>query len=398
MSPVPVDGHFVGRRHGPGGLMPDLQALLDEAIGSGVPGAVALVDRAGEVELAVAGVARADGTPMSADTVFRIASVTKPIVGALGMTLLEDRTVELADRVDRWVPEWADPRVLRSPDSPLADAVPLTRRVTVEDLLTFRSGIGFPADFSYPVVEQVLDLVQQVPGQSHPVSGVDEWLRRLAAIPLLHQPGDGWTYNVSADVLGVLLARAADLDLPTLAADRLFAPLGMTDTGFAVPPESAGRLADQFDNTGGAVLEAATASDFRVPPPFPSGAGGLVSTAADLHRFGRMLLGRAGPDDARVLSANSRRAMMVDRLTEQHRASGALFLEGDGWGYCGSVGRGGPEPWQRAGRFGWVGGTGTALHVLPDADTVTILLTQQMMSGPSTTDLMHRFWTYAGRS
>jgi CubicO group peptidase (beta-lactamase class C family) len=350
-----------------------LQIVSSEIANGRIPGAVILAGTAdGASSQLVHGnrMVRPRIEPMTADTVFDLASLTKVVATTTAvMQLVERGKLDLAAPVARYWPEFGAHG---------------KAQITVQQLLTHTSGL--PAE---------------PPGlgeTSHRVKPA-ALLRNIASIRPAAAPDERTLYSdVNFVILGVLVARVSGMPFDTYCRKFIFAPLGMTDTGFAVPPESAGRLADQFDNTGGAVLEAATASDFRVPPPFPSGAGGLVSTAADLHRFGRMLLGRAGPDDARVLSANSRRAMMVDRLTEQHRASGALFLEGDGWGYCGSVGRGGPEPWQRAGRFGWVGGTGTALHVLPDADTVTILLTQQMMSGPSTTDLMHRFWTYAGRS
>lgn len=132
-------------------------------------------------------------------------------------------------------------------------------------------------------------------------------------------------------------------------------------------------------------------------PAFPSGAGGLVSTADDLYAFGRMLLaGGAAPAGSRLLSAASVREMTADRLTPQQRADCALFLEGQGWGFGGSVDVAAIEPWNVPGRYGWIGGTGTAAHVVPATGTVSVLLTQLELSGPTPPPPMRAFWTYAG--
>ena len=375
--------------------MSELQQIVDDLVAGGLPGAVALIDRSGQPEIAVAGVATADAIPMTAASLFRIASLTKPILGALTMCLIEDGALTLSDEVGRWVPELADPRVLRTPGSALEDTVPADRPITVEDLLTFRAGIGFPGDFSLPVVDLIAELVQQVPGQSVPAAGVADWLRQLAGVPLVHHPGAGWTYNTSADILGVVVARATDRDLPALMRDRILEPLGMVDTGFGVAPTSRGRLTDQWEAAGRTLVEPAVSSEFLSEPAFPSGAGGLVSTVGDLCRFGRMLLGGGALGDVRVLSPESVDALMTDQLTASQRASGSLFLDGQGWGYCGSVDGVGPHPWNVAGRYGWVGGTGTAAHVIPASDTVAILLTPAMLAGPTDAARFERFWIYS---
>jgi len=373
----------------------ELQQIVDDLVAEGLPGAVALVDRSGETATAVAGLATAAGSPVSEASLFRIASLTKPVLGALTMSLIDDGTLALSDEIDRWIPELAEPRVLRTPAAPLDDTVPADRPITVEDLLTFRSGIGFPSDFSYPVVGLIGALVQQVPGQSVPAAGIEDWLGRLAGVPLVHQPGAGWTYNTSADILGVVVARATGRDLPALLRERILEPLGMADTGFAVASGSDGRLTDQWDDTGRALVEPAASSEFLTEPAFPSGAGGLVSTVGDCHRFGRMLVGRGALDGVRVLSPESVGAMLTDQLTAAQRASGSLFLDGQGWGYCGSVDGDGPNPWNVAGRYGWLGGTGTAAHVVPASGTVVVLLTPVMLAGPTDTARFQRLWSYS---
>jgi len=375
--------------------MSELQRIVDDLVSGGLPGAAALIDREGEAETAVAGLATADGRPMTAGSLFRVASLTKPILGALTMCLVDDGTVKLSDQIGRWIPELAEPRVLRTPGSALGDTVAADRPITVEDLLTFRSGIGFPGDFTYPVVGLIGGLVQQVPGQSVPAASVEDWLQRLAGVPLVHQPGAGWTYNTSADILGVVVARATGRDLPDLMRERLFEPLAMSDTGFAVASGSEGRLTDQWAADGLAVVEPAAASEALTLPAFPSGAGGLVSTIGDLLRFGRMLTGGGSVDGVRVLSSDSADAMLTDQLTADQRAAGALFLDGQGWGFCGSVDRDGPNPWNVAGRYGWVGGTGTSAHVVPADGTVAVLLTSAMLSGPTDSERFERFWSYS---
>jgi CubicO group peptidase (beta-lactamase class C family) len=157
----------------------------------------------------------------------------------------------------------------------------------------------------------------------------------------------------------------------------------MADTGFAVPAAKRGRFTSAYD----ANLEIVDRPDgqFAEPPAFPSGAGGLVSTAADWHAFGRMLL----DDGAGLLSPASVRQMTTNHLTRAQRDARRLFLEGQGWGYGGAV--------DAAGRYGWVGGTGTTAHVSPSTGTVAVLLTQVQMTGPTPTPLMREFWRYAPR-
>jgi CubicO group peptidase (beta-lactamase class C family) len=196
---------------------------------------------------------------------------------------------------------------------------------------------------------------------------------------MLHQPGEAWLYNTCSDIQGVLIARASGRSLPDFLAERVFASLAMTDTGFHVAADKLDRLPPYHRIPEPPVDDKL----WKEPPVFPSGAGGLVSTLADWHRFGRMLLADGGS----LLSAGSVRLMTTDHLTQEQRDASTLFLEGAGWGYGGSVA---PD-----GRYGWVGGTGTTAHVAPAADTVAVLFTQQQMTGPASTPLMREFWRYA---
>jgi CubicO group peptidase (beta-lactamase class C family) len=349
--------------------MTRLLDLLEAAVGAGaVPGAAALVARGDDVEIAGVG-------EVAPDSIVRIASITKPITAAAVMLLVDDGALALGDPIARWLPELASPQVVRTLESPIDDLVPVGRSITVDDLLTFRAGWGFPADFSFPAVVELSEKL--------PVFGVretpDEWLATLAQVPMLHQPGEAWLYNTCSDIQGVLVARVSGQPLPEFLDERIFEPLGMTDTGFWVPAEKLDRLPPYR----GPDLAPVDGRPWTAPPIFPSGAGGLVSTLADWHRFGRMLLAAGGG----LLSPRSVRSMTADHLSLEQRQAGALFLEGAGWGFGGAV--------AEDGRYGWIGGSGTSAHVEPSSGTVGVLLTQVQLAGPTPVPLMREFWQYA---
>ncbi len=379
--------------------MTNLRETLGRHVRDGsVPGAVALVARGDEVEVQAVGSADIEGSaPMARDSIFRVASITKPVTAAAAMMLVDDGRIALDDPVGPWLPELASPAVVRDPAGPVDDVVPAERAITVADLLTFRAGYGFPSDFSLPAVELLISELKQGPPQPQRIAAPDDWMAALSRIPLLHQPGHAWLYNACSDILGVLIARISGRSLPEFFAERLFEPLGMTDTGFAVPAADRDRFTSFYrpDATGG--LEPVDAPDgqWSSIPAFPSGAGGLVSTVDDLHSFARMLLADGAADGRRLLSPASVRQMTTDHLTPAQRDASALFLEGQGWGYGGSVDVVPVDPWNVPGRYGWVGGTGTAAHLIPSTGAVTILLTQCEMTNPSPPTVMRDFWRYA---
>jgi CubicO group peptidase (beta-lactamase class C family) len=350
--------------------MTSFQDLLDAAVAEGMaPGAAALVARVDDVEVASVG-------EIEAESIARIASITKPITAAAVMLLVDDGSVNLQDPIARWLPELASPRVVRTPESPLDDVVPASRAITVEDVLTFRAGWGFPSDFSLPAV---VELFQKLPVFA-PREAPDQWLQTLASVPMLHQPGEAWLYNTCSDIQGVLVARVAGQPFPEFLAERIFEPLGMVDTSFHVPADKLDRLPPYHRGEVGPEVDDA---HWREPPVFPSGGGGLVSTLADWHRFGQMLLA----EGANLLSPESVRLMTTDHLTQEQRDASTLFLEGAGWGFGGAV--------EADGRYGWIGGTGTTAHIVPSTETIGILFTQVQMTGPTPTPLMRRFWEYA---
>ncbi|HET6355521.1 serine hydrolase domain-containing protein [Streptomyces sp.] len=379
--------------------MTNLHDTLQASVSNGsVPGAVGLVARGDRVEVAAVGSVDVDGTaPMARDSIFRIASLTKPVVAAAVMMLVEDGRIALDDPVGQWLPELAKPTVVRTPGSPVDDVVPAARPITVRDVLSSRAGHGFPSDFSLPAVQLLFSELKQGPPQPQLVAAPDEWMAALSRIPLLYQPGDAWLYNTSSDIQGVLIARVSGRPLPEFLAERLFEPLGMTDTGFEVPADRLDRFTSYYraDPAGALELVDATDGQWSSVPAFPSGAGGLVSTLDDWHAFARMLLAEGTAGGRPLLSPESVRQMTTDQLTPSQRAAGTLFLEGQGWGFGGSVDVEAIDPWNVPGRYGWLGGTGTAAHITASTGAVTIVLSQRAMSGPTAPDLMRDFWRYA---
>ncbi|WP_326647629.1 serine hydrolase domain-containing protein [Streptomyces sp. NBC_01750] len=379
--------------------MAGLRDTLEKHVRTGsVPGAVGLVARGDRVEVEAVGAVDVEGTaPMARDSIFRIASITKPVVAAAVMMLVEDGRIALDDPVGQWLPELASPSVVRTPAAPVDDVVPAVRPITVFHLLSSRAGYGFPSDFSLPAVAPLFSELKQGPPQPQTVPAPDEWMAALSRIPLLHQPGEGWLYNISSDLQGVLIARVTGRPLPEFLAERLFEPLGMADTAFAVPADKLHRFTGYYRTDPEGSLELVDAADgqWSSPPAFPSGAGGLVSTADDWLAFGRMLLAEGTVGGRRLLTPESVRQMTTNHLTPSERESGGLFLEGMGWGLGGAVDVEAVEPWSVPGRYGWVGGTGTTAHITPSTGAVTIMLSQLQMGGPSFPELMRDFWRYA---
>jgi CubicO group peptidase (beta-lactamase class C family) len=378
--------------------MTDLHEVLERYVNDGsVPGAVALLAHRDEIEVAAIGSAAVGGDPMARDSIFRLASITKPITAAAVMILVDDDQISLEDTVDLWLPELAEPKVVRTPASPIDDLVPATRPITVFDLLTARAGYGFPSDFSLPAVQQLFE-VQKDGREPHSFLPQDAWMAALSEIPMLYQPGEAWLYDTCSVLQGVLVSRVSGQSLPDFLADRIFQPLGMVDTGFTVPADKLKRLTSYYRTTATGSLELADGPDgqWSTPPPFPLGNGGLAGTVDDWLAFARMLLtGGATAGGRRLLSADAVQLMITDHTTPAQRKIGELFLEGQGWGFGGSVDIASIDPWNVDGRYGWVGGTGTSAHITTATETIAILLTQVAADSPTPPEWMRTFWQYA---
>jgi CubicO group peptidase (beta-lactamase class C family) len=350
------------------------------------PGMVYLVARGDEVHVDTIGSMAFDSPePMRRDTIFRIASMTKPILAAATMMLVEDGQLALDEPVDRVLPELANRRVLTRIDGPLDETVAANRPITLEDLLTFRMGHGmlFEPSFMppYPIVTAAdeLQLVMAQPDPRTPHSP-DEWLRRFATLPLMCQPGERWQYNTGSLVLGVLVARAAGQPLGDFFRTRLFEPLGMHETGFSMPAEHAARLPSYYlpnFQTGQLELQTmSSASEWTRPQVFPSGAGGLLSTVDDFLVFARLLLNGGKHQGNRLLSEASVKLMATNHLTPAQIAGGGQVLGGQGWGFGMAVSVAPDETSPVPGRYGWAGGYGSTWFNDPHRTVVAIAMTQ----------------------
>lgn len=357
----------------------NLEKSMAGHVDRGIPGVVALVYRRGETHVTVL------GRDYERDTIFRIASMSKPITAVAAMILVEEGRLRLDDSLDDLLPELASRKVLRTIESEVCDTVPAKRSITLRDLLTFRFGHGFlmAAQGTYPFQADFAERFGP-PGPPRPseTPAPDEWMRRIGSVPLLAQPGDRWFYHLGSEILGVLIARVSGQYLGDFMKERIFDPLGMKDTGFHVPEEKIGRLRQSigmnFETGEEIVYDEAAGGEWSRPPAFPSGGGGLVSTADDFLAFGQMLLRGGAP----ILSRPTVELMTTNHLTLAQQAHGEAILQpGRGWGFGMAVvtDRTG---YPNVGSFGWDGGLGTSFLADPKEDLIGILLTQKMWTNP----------------
>jgi CubicO group peptidase (beta-lactamase class C family) len=339
---------------------------------------VAVLSRGGETQLETAGGAEPD-------TIFRIASMSKPVAAVAALILVEECVLRLDDPVDEFLPELAGRRVLTRVDGPLDDTVPAERPITLRDLLTFRAGIGFGHGmFGPPGSVPFMDALNALKGgmpRPAAVAEPDEWMRRLGELPLAHQPGARWLYNTGSDILGVLIARAAGQPFDDFLQERIFSPLGMADTGFWVPPDAISRLPPQYtrDDSGAVVVYDPPDGQWAAPPAFPSGAGGLVSTAPDYLAFASMLMAGGVHRGVRILSRPSVTLMASDQLPAAVKAVSGIApgdFDAMGWGFGVSVVTRRTQVYHSVGTYGWNGGLGTSWANDPAENLTLILLTQ----------------------
>jgi CubicO group peptidase (beta-lactamase class C family) len=385
-----------------------LHDILVRHVDSGkIPGLVALVSRGGQTHVEALGTMRHDGgAPMRRDTIFRMASTSKPLAVAPVMVLLDECRLRLDDLVETWLPELANRQVLKTPDGPLDDTVPARRPVTVRDLLTSTFGLGMDLTaMSYPIMQKLFEL--ELTGHGAPVPGPDEWMRRLGTLPLMYQPGQQWQYHLSIDVLGVLVARVTGRTFEEFLRERVLVPLGMNDTGFHVPADKIDRLPTCYapdPQTGEfTVWDEAEGGRYSQPREFQSAANDVASTVDDYHAYFQLLLNYGMHGSERILSRPAVELMTTNSLTpEQQAARNDLaknavhvsFGQGQqgGWGYGMAVRtyRGDYAP---LGQFGWDGGTGTSVYADPTNQLVGILLTQVGLTTPAPARLVQDFWT-----
>jgi CubicO group peptidase (beta-lactamase class C family) len=369
-----------------------------------VAGLAWAVARRGEVHRGEAGTSGvAGGGPIQPDTIFRISSMTKPITAVAALILVEECQVRLDEPVDRLLPELADRQVLAPGATSLDDTMPAHRPITLRDLLTFRLGWGLDfASFgqAQPVLEAMAELGLGVgPPAPDAVPEPDEWMRRLGTLPLTYQPGERWLYHTGADVLGVLIARAADQPLSAVLGERIFEPLAMRDTGFAVPEADLDRFGPCYlTDPGTGVREVYDPADgqWSRSPAFPSGGAGLVSTIDDYLAFAEMLLAGGTYRGQRIISRPSIETMTTDQLTPANKAvSGPDPSGANGWGFGVSVRTRRTDPTRSVGSYGWDGGLGTSWANDPAEGLIGIIMTNEMWTSPAPPPVGGDFWTGA---
>ncbi|MBI5878973.1 MAG: beta-lactamase family protein [Chloroflexi bacterium] len=358
-----------------------MQSYVDRRI---IAGAITLVARHGQVaHFECIGQMDVEANkPMQADAIFRIYSMTKPITSIALMMLVEQGRLLLSDPVSKYVPEFKDMRVYAGRDASGAVVTsPVARPITVHDLFTHTAGLGYGLFTDHPV-EDLFRAAKIFAPLGGMVVPLDEMARRIASIPLANQPGARWRYSMATDMLGYLVQVIAGQPFDVYLAEKIFQPLGMSDTGFHVPAEKVGRFTACYmpNPTGGLLLaDAPAASPYRSPARVPSGGGGLVSTAADYLRFAQMLLNGGELDGARMISRKTLAVMTANHLppTLLPLQLGPERLPGDGFGLGFSM-RIGDESGTlgSTGMYGWGGAAATRFHVDPLEDMISIFMPQ----------------------
>jgi CubicO group peptidase (beta-lactamase class C family) len=357
------------------------------AVASGdIPGVVCLVWRGGKLlQVEAAGLRDIEKKlPVERKTIFRIASMSKPITSVIALKLMEQGVMRLEDPITKWAPEFAQMRVLRRPGGGLEDTYPAPRAITIEDLMTHRSGLSYGFTAKGPLA-QALEARFGLKLESWRSS--DEWMSVLASLPLSYPPGERFNYGHSTDVLGFIVGRAAGSSLREAMQELLFKPLGMVDTDFWIPPEKRGQAAVLYATSAPGSFTPMALDGFlnESPPVITAGGQGLVSTADDYLTFARMLLEGGAVDGKRILSQESVRLMTTNRLTPAQRRDiqfGIPFFMAQGFGLGVSVV---DDPERNAwmgmgsrGSFGWPGLFGGWWQVDPQRQTVMLWLQQTM--------------------
>lgn len=365
-------------------IPPALNAIVDAGDLSGF---VTLVWRKGEsAQLNMIGKRDiAQNLPMERDTLFRIASMTKPITSVAALMLWEQGKFHLDDPITKWAPEFESPRVLKKADGALSETYASPRPITMDDLFTHRSGLAYGFSSLGPVAHEYQRVLGDVLNNE---MTTDAWMKALSTLPLLYPPGERFHYSHSTDVLGFIVGRIAQMSFRDFLIERIFKPLGMKDTDFFVPPEKRKRAAvvyRQDEATG--KLNPVAFKQYDSPPAFCGGGGGLISTLDDYLKFARMMLNKGELEGRRYLKPETVSLMCTNRLTPEQRAIpflGAIPMwAGMGFGLgvsvitdpdkLGFLGMGG------VGAFGWPGAFGTWWQADPLNHMIMIYLIQNSM-------------------
>ena len=367
-------------------ISPTIQKFIDE---EKIAGAVAIVARRGRVvHFEAYGMRHREvQAPMQKDTIFRIYSMTKPVVAVAAMMLFEEGSLSLHAPVSEYLPELGGLKVAVDPDAEELVLVDSTRDMSVFDLCRHTSGL--PGSSRYLGEKFPIEVLYRDAGlQRLSECNLQEVVERLGTVPLLYQPGTRWHYSIAADVLARLIEVISGLAFDRFLAERIFQPLHMKDTGFYVPPEKIERFSRLYGPARDGGLETIVAAEggsgnisetsFVTQPKFLSGGGGLVSTAADFMRFCLMLTGGGILDGVRLLKAETVEMMTRNQLPEallpiDRKPEGRGF----GLGFAVRVRRidANPSP---VGEYEWYGGAGTEFWISPHDDLAVVILSQQL--------------------
>lgn len=335
----------------------------------------------------------AAGTPMKRDVIFRDFSMTKPITGVAMMILYEEGKWLPSDPISKFIPEFAHLKVYKGMDAKgRMILVPPDHPPTMAELMTHTAGFTYGLFGNTPVDKM---MIRKRVFASH---NLQEFIDKMATIPLLYQPGTKWVYSVSSDIQGYIVEKLSGESLPDFVRDHIFAPLGMKDAGFYVPAAKRSRFASLYvtgphgglveDPTGGGL-----SGTFETQPTMPSGGGGVVSTTLDYYRFAQMLLNGGELGGTRILSSSTGRLMMSNHISPKLLNGGFsignfLMRPGNGWGYDGAVTFNPLEAnlSEGKGTYSWGGVAGTWFWIDPANDIVFVGMTQRMMS-PQSPDL-----------
>ncbi|MET0984343.1 MAG: serine hydrolase domain-containing protein [Steroidobacteraceae bacterium] len=346
--------------------------------------------------------------PLRENDIFRMASTTKPVTAVCLLTLVDAGKIKLDDPIDKWIPELANRKVVRHMTGPLDDVYPSPRPIKVEDLLTYRIGYGMAQMLPNGPLKAAIAKVDIAPNMT-----TDEWVAALGKLPLAAPPGSMWQYNVSSDLMGVLIARVSGMPFDQYLKAHVLDPLKMNDTGFWVPREKLDRLTVAYAPGDNIVAQFAAGkmTDFEGPlhpfnfmgdptvvPKRPSGAGGLYSTPDDFLRFARMLMNKGELEGVRVLRPETVALMTTNHLTPEQRnrspgtsvATVQNMWATRGFGYGVSVlTEDGPE--FATGAYGWPGAFGTQWTNDPKRQVIVLYFIQRMGDGNDNAPL-YRKW------
>ena len=367
-------------------ISPTIQKFIDE---QKIAGAVTIVARRGRVvHFEAYGMRHREAqAPMQKDTIFRIYSMTKPVVAVAAMMLFEEGSLSLHAPVSDYLPEMGGLKVAVDPDAEELILVDSIRDMSVFDLCRHTSGL--PGSSRYLGEKFPIEVLYRDAGlQRLSECNLQEVVERLGTVPLLYQPGTRWHYSIAADVLARLIEVISGLAFDRFLAERIFQPLHMKDTGFYVPPEKIERFSRLYGPALDGGLETIVAAEggsgnisetsFVTQPRFLSGGGGLVSTAADFMRFCLMLTGGGFLDGVRLLKAETVEMMTGNQLPEallpiDRKPEGRGF----GLGFAVRVRRidANPSP---VGEYEWYGGAGTEFWISPRDDLAVVILSQQL--------------------